>query len=201
MSFLSLFRKPTPEETAQSIVDKLVRASLLYRNELAHSDRSQSAAAGIETAYLVLHLLDREIFARFGESRDILFDPIAQTVIASYAKATLPPETPESVVFGEAKGMQDTLNSRQLTYAKCRSLYGDQFPSTGTMIFAFCFFVHRALGKTNRFNVDEILAGEKKMSESDRKDFPDIESILRGAAWIGSILKSVRIQKDAKDLR
>src|SRR3972149_2807465 len=149
MSIFSLFRKP--EVTAQSIGEKLVRASLLYRKELAHSDNNQSADAGVEVAYLVLHLLDREIFVRFGASqRDVLFDPIAQNVIASYAKAALSPETPEAVVFETAKRMQDTLNSRQLTYAKCRSLLGEKFPGIGTMVFAFCFFVHRALGRTNR---------------------------------------------------
>lgn len=201
MSLLTIFRRPNSADTARSIGEKIVQASLLYREELARSGSNQAAEAGIEVAYVVLHLLDREIFARFGASqRNTLFDPIAQRVIASYVKATLDPNTSEGLAFEVASRMQDTLNSRSLTYAKCRSVFGDTFPSVGTMVFAFCFFVHRALGRTNRFDVAEILAGERQLSETDLKDFPSVEEILRSAAWIGSILKSSKIQRDAKYL-
>lgn len=199
MGILSFFRKPKPDEAARSIVEKFVWASLLYRKELAHPDDKRSADAGAEVAYLLLHLLDAEIFARFGASyRDKVFDRIAQNVIAAYTKAVLRPETPPDLLFEAAKQMQDTLNSRQMTYAKCRSLYGEMFPGFGSMVFAFCFFVHRALGQTNRTDVDNILAGEKT---SDLSDFPDSQTVLRGAVWIGSTLKTLRMLDEAKYLR
>ena len=202
MGIFSFLRKPKPEEAARSIVEKFVFASLLYGKEHAHPDNQQSADAGVEVAYLLLHLLDREICARLGTSRrDALFDSIAQNVIASYAKAVLRPETPPDLLFEAAKQMQDTLNLRQMTYARCHSIFGENSSGIGTMVFAFCFFVHRALGRTNRTDVDEILAGEKFNFESDRKDFPDLETNLRSAVWIASTLKALRMQHDAKYLR
>ena len=202
MGILSLFRKPSSEEAARFLVEHIVLASLLYRKELAHPDDQRSADAGVEVAYLLLHLLDRELFGRFGASRrEVLFDPIAQAVVARYTKAVLRPETPSDLLFDAAKQMQDTLNERQMTYAKCESLLGDPFPGIGTMVFAFCFFVHRALGRTNRTDVDDILAGDKsKLSQADLSDFPDAEFVFRGAVWIGSILKPLRLQDQAKYL-
>jgi len=205
MGIFSFFRRPTPEEATRSIVEKFVLASLLYSKELAHPDNQQSADAGAEVAYLLLHLLDAEIFARFGTPRrDAIFDSIAQNVIVAYTKSVLRPETPLNLLFEAAKQMQDTLNSRQITYARCRSFLGGEggFPGIGTMVFAFCFFVHRALGRTNRTDVDDILAGEKTIPESDgRSDFPDIETLLYGVAWLGPMIKTIQIQNDTKYLR
>lgn len=201
MGIFSFFRKPKPEEAARTIVEKFVFASLLYGKELAHHDNQQSANAGVEVAYLLLHLLDREICARLGTSRrDVLFDSISQNVIASYASAVLRPETPPDLLFEAAKQMQDTLNLRQITYSRCSSLLGEAFPGIGSMVFAFCFFVRRALGQTTRTDVDDILAGEKTISESDQCNFPDVETALRGAVWIGSTLKTLRMQDDVKYL-
>ena len=170
--------------------------------ELEHQDNQQSANAGAEVAYLLLHLLDREIFAQLSPSQSgVYFDSIAPNVITSYAKAVLRPETPPHLLFETAKQMQDTLNSRQITYSRCRSLLGEPFPGIGSMAFAFCFFVRRALGQPTQMDVDDILAGEKNISDADQGNFPNPETAFHEAVWIGSTLKALRIYDDVKNLK
>ena len=208
MSILSFFRKPSSEEAARFLVEQIVLACLLYSKELAESkgmietNDQRSASAGIEVAYLLLHLLDMELFAQVEASRrDALFDPIAQAVIVSYLKAALRPETPTDLKLSAAVQMQETLNERQITYSKCHSVFGDSFPGIGTMIFAFCFFVRRALGQTNRIDFEDILSGDKdKFSEANSGDFPDAKTAFSGAVWIGAALKSLKLQEYAKYL-
>lgn len=202
MGIFSFFQKPKPDEAARSIAEKFVIASLFYAKEVKHDNNQQSANAGAEVAYLLLHLLDREIFAQLSKSRrGVFFDSISQNVIASYSKAVLRPETPPNLLFETAKQMQDTLNSRQITYSRCRSLLGEPFPGIGSMAFAFCFFVRRALGQPTRMDADDILAGEKNISDADEANFPNAETAYRGAEWIGATLKTLRMQDEVKYLR
>lgn len=201
MGIFSFLQRPKSDEAARAIVRDFVLTSLLYRKEIDHGDDKQSADAGAEVAYLLLHLLDREIFSTFGASkRNQVFDRIAQAVIADYTKAVLRPETPPHMLFEVAKQMQDTLNARQQIYAKCRSLLGDEFPGVGSMAYAFCFFVHRALGRTKRNDINDILVGEMKLSDSDLRDFPGVEAALPAAVWIAIALKNVEMQKHLKYL-
>ena len=51
--------------------------------------------------------------------------------------------------------MMYTLNLGQSIYAQCKSLVGP-LPGRGTMVFALSFFVHRALGHTDRTDADGV---------------------------------------------
>jgi hypothetical protein len=45
-----------------------------------------------------------------------------------------------------------------------------------------------------------ILAGETKLSDSDLRDFPDVDAALRAAVWIATALKNVGMRKHLKYL-
>lgn len=95
----------------------------------------------------------------------------------------------------------NTLNLRQSIYAQCESLVGESFPGKGTMVFAFCFFVHRALGHTDRNDVDDILIGKSDLSNSDLEDFPELPVIMQAAITVGSMVSALRIPDDLKHLK
>lgn len=200
MGFFSLFRRQKPEEVYRSIAQKIVLASLRYRQDLSAPNNRLSADAGAEMAYLLLHLVDREAFRLLGASRrGAVFDEISTTVIADYASAVL--NTQQDVRLHVAAQMTNTLNSRQSIYAQCDSLIDGPFPSRGTMVFAFSFFVHRALGHTARTDVGDILTGKRDVSDADLNDFPDLRAELQTAYSVGLTLKALRISDDLKYLK
>lgn len=209
MGFFSLFRKPRPEDVYRSVAQKIVAASLHYRLNLPAAERTKkghkpSADAGAEMAYLLLHFVDKTAFDILGVSRrDTVFDQIATIVIADYARAVLKPETPEEVISHVAEQMLEILNERQMIYAQCDSLVDEEmsFPSRGTMVFAFSFFVHRALGHTRRTDVDDILTGKRNVSRSELDDFPDPEVLIQAAASVVSTLTTLGLPQDLKYLK
>jgi len=204
MGLFSRLSKRTPEEVYRTVAQKIVAASLRYRLDLPTTNSKLSANAGAEVAYFLLHVVDRETFRLLGVSRrDTVFDEIAKIVISAYAEATLTPDAPDDVLLDVAVEMMSTMNSRQSIYAQCKSLLGEQLPGhRGTMLFALCFFIHRALGKTDRadVDVDDILTGERDVGDSDMNDFPDIQEIFQTAVRIGTLLNNLRIPDDLKRL-
>ena len=93
------------------------------------------------------------------------------------------------------------MNDRQSTYAVCQSLTGDPWPSRGTMVFACGYFIHRALGRTDRTDVDEILRGDRDVTEADMDVFPDNEQTLKLAIYIGNCAAELRLADSLKRLR
>jgi hypothetical protein len=203
MGLFSRFSKPAPEEVYRTVAQKIVAASLSYRLDLPAQNNKLSADVGAEVAYFLLHVVDREAFRLLGVARrDTVFDEIAKIVISDYARAVLTPNTPDDVLLKVAVQLMDTMNSRQSIYAQCKSLLGEPLPGhKGTMLFALCFFIHRALGETNRADVDDILTGERDVDDSDLNDFPDIQVIFETAVRIGTMLTNLRIPDDLKRLK
>ncbi len=203
MGLFSIFRKRTPEDVYRSVAQKIVLASLRYRQDLSAPNHQLSADAGAEMVYLLLHFVDREAFQLLGTSqRDTVFDEISKIVIADYASSVLITNAPQDALLHVAEQMMNALGSRQSIYAQCDSLVGGEgFPSRGTMVFAFCFFVHRALGNTTRSDVDDILIGKRDLSDSDLDDFPDLRATLHAAIFVGSTLEALRIPNDLKYLK
>lgn len=203
MGLFTRFSKRAPEEVYRTVAQKIVAASLRYRLDLPAPNNKLSADAGAEVAYFLLHVVDREAFRLLGVSRrDTVFDEIAKIVISDYARAVLTPNTPDDILLKVAVQMMDTMNSRQLIYAQCKSLLGEPLPGhRGTMLFALCFFIHRAFRKTDRADVDDILTGERDVGDSDLNDFPDIQVIFETAVRIGTMLANLRIPDDLKRLK
>lgn len=201
MGLFSLFSKRRPEEVSLSIAKKIVVAALSHRQEISTQNNKLSADAGAEMIYLLLHLVDRQAFSLLGASRrDAIFDEISQIAIADYVSAVLNTNAPQNVLINYAEQMMNTLNSRQSIYTQCESLTGKSFPSKGTMVFAFSFFVHRALGHTERDDVDDILVGKRDLSGSDLDDFPDMSDIMQEAIRVGSRVSALRIQDEIKHM-
>jgi len=152
--------------------------------------------------YLLLHIVDREAFRLLGASlRDLVFDAISKIVIADYSKAVLNPNTPQDELFYVAEQMLIALNSRQLIYSQCTSLFGESFPSKGTMVFAFCFYVHRALGNTDRTDIDDVLIGKRDINDSNINDLPDLPVILQTTISIGATLTALCLSDDLNHLK
>ena len=202
MGMLSLFRKRSPKEVYQEIASKIVVSSLAYRTELGETNPQLTGDAGAEIAYLLLHLVDRTAFQILGAAgRNETFDTIAKIVIAEYARALFRPTTPSDVVTSIGMKMLDDMNERQSTYAVCQSLTGDPWPSRGTMVFACGYFIHRALGRTDRTDVDGIVKGERDVTEADMDAFPDMEQTLKLAVHIGTCAAELKLADSLKRLR
>ncbi len=202
MGFLSIFRRAIPDNIYREISQKIVISSLAYRSELKEPDNQLSANAGAELAYLLLHIVDREAFRVLGPTkRDEAYDEIAQKVIADYSSAIILPDAPASVSTVIAEHMMDTLNKRQITYGQCGSLINGPFPSKGTLAFAFSHFVHRALGHTNRDDIDDLLAGKRNLLDSDMDAIPDTMSIMRDWIYLGSTLTALELPRSLKKLK
>jgi len=204
MGILSIFRKPAAEEIYQEIASRIIISSFQYRSDLDEDDNKLSADAGAEFVYLLLHIVDRTAFELFGpKRRDEILEEISKIVIANYCKRVIGPETPKAVVFDMAVRMFNDINKRQLIYSQCTSVIGKSpFPaSKGTMVRALAYFVHFALQRTSRTDVDEILCGQKDIAGDDVKDFPDFEQTTTLAIHVGTAIGAIEIKDLLKKLR
>jgi hypothetical protein len=202
MGLFSLFSKRKPEEIYDSIAKKIVLTALRYRQEISASNNKLSVDAGAEMIYLLLHLVDREAFRLLGAARrDTIFDKVSQIAVVDYTGTVLNADAPHNVKIQIAEQMIGTLNSRQLIYSQCKSLYGESFPCKGTVAFAFSFFVHRALGQTDRNDVNDVLTGKCDFGASDAKDFPTPPEVMQTAIKVGSVVSSLRLQDDLTHIK
>lgn len=202
MGLFSLFNRKKPEEVYQTLAKKIVVAALLYCKEIDAPDKKRSADAGAEMVYLLLHLLDRQIVGQLGLARrDRVFDEVVQIAIPDYAGAVLNANASHDVLTGIAEHMLETLNARQALYGECQSFKGESFPGKGTVLFAFSVFVHRALGKTDRTDVERILTGEEELTDDDLDAFPDPKEIIHAATSVGAIAGSLELEKELKHLK
>jgi len=101
----------------------------------------------------------------------------------------------------KAELMMNIITLRQSIYAQCESFAEEPYPGKGTMVFAFCFFVHRALGYTDREDVNDLLTGKHDLAESDLNDFPEPPEIMDAAITVGSVASELRILDDLKHLK
>ena len=69
------------------------------------------------------------------------------------------------------------------------------------MVFALCFFIRKSLGYPVAQNPEEILAGKADISSIDLQTIPDFESLVRGAIFIGTTIKELRLGASLKKLR
>jgi hypothetical protein len=158
------------------ITKDIVLSSLRYREYIETTNNQYSADAGAEIAYFLLHMLDRQLLEDVGASaRDKIFDKIVIKVLCDYVGAVLEPETPSEVVLQLGTSMFQTLNERQRVYSNCKCLTSKGFShaARGSIVFALSFYIHKALRKANKDNVEEILFGKRDIDISEIDDFPD----------------------------
>lgn len=202
MSFFGFLRKTAPEDVLRDLRQRIVISALTYRTALNEPSDQKSSNAAAELLFLLLHLADISMFALLGpQKRDLYLDHLTLEAIRDYSAASLKQETPDDIRSAVANDLLQRFNSRQVTYAKCKSMMGDEFPGAGSTVFAFSFFVFRALDQTSREQFDEILAGNAPITESDQKDFPSVGTILKNAIFVGSTAKEVDIARHVRKLR
>lgn len=197
-------RKLKPEQVYKKLTQKIVLAGLEYRKEIKYEvDNRLSSNAGAEIIYFLIHWVDRISFQIFGnQKRNEIYDVIYKRVISEYSKSILTPETPQSLLENLALQMLKTLNKRQIIYSQCICCLWQEarFPSIGTMEFALSFYIHKALGKTTRDNVDNILKGKNKLTKNDLTDFPCPEDQLTDCIFIHNILAKSKMSALIKEL-
>ena len=201
MGIFSILKKSSHGEIYNDIASKIVLASLTYRTKIDDENLKLTAKAGAEFSYLLLHVVDRELFKILGEEKRYeAFDAIAATVIGGYCKSIMQPSTPDDVLVSIGKNMFDDMNNRQVIYSKCKSIIGDSFPSKGTMVFALGYFIHLSLGRTSRKDVDKVLIGDVDVTNNNNDAFPDSAELLKLSIYFGAFLKTSRLEKTIKRL-
>jgi len=203
MSFFDFFRKADPEDVLRDLCQCLVIATLKYGTTINDSNNNmKSSNAAAELLFLLLHLVDISMFALLSpQKRELYFSHLTLEGIRDYSAACIKQEAPADIESSPFNDLLERFNSRQLTYAKCKSLMGDALPWPGSKLFAFSFFVMRELDGKSRAEFDEILAGDTKMSESNREDFPSLETVLENTAFVVSYVKAIDIDRRIRKLR
>ncbi len=208
MNILSLFRKHSPEDIYDELAHKIIFSSLKFPVSVKFiqgidATDEQKANSGKEIAYLLLHTLDRHAFQVLGQTgKDKVIDEVTKRVISRYCKSILRKDTPLNLIQDLACHMLNTFNERTFLYHRCQSVVDEENPwATGTMVFALSFYIHKALGQTNRDDVDDILCGKRKLEESDMRDFPMVTQELEISIYFGNVLAEWQINKSLKQLR
>lgn len=155
-----------------------------------------------EILYFFLFLLDIHALKILGSNkRNDVFDEVSTMVLTEYNFAVLKEETPKEIAAQLLVKMIDKLNERQSIYSKCKSIFGEGFPSRGSAVFALSFFIHKALGNTNRNNVSSILSGETDLNKNDLKDFPNSDFTLKLSFYLGAMNEKNDFPKLLKKLK
>ena len=92
--------------------------------------------------------------------------------------------------------MLDTLNERQRIYSNCKCLFKGLGVAKGSIVFALSFYTHKALRKTDRNDVDDILCGERDINISELNDFPDVADTTKINIYaMNTLIESVKMWK------
>jgi len=202
MGLFGLFSRKQPDEVYQSIAKKIVLSSVQFRHKLDARDNKCSADAGAELIYLLLNLLDQTAFSELGASdRDEVFDNVFLIVLDDYVSAIVSLDTPTEFRDAIKEEMIKNMNARQSIYCQCDSFSGSPLPSKGTVIFAFSFYLHKALGNTDITDVDDILIGNRDIGDSDFDAFPAYTEVLENMISVTSIYEALKISKELKHLK
>jgi hypothetical protein len=208
MNISSLFGKHSPEDIYDELAHKIILSSLNFPvsvnfiKEINATDK-QKANSGKEISYLLLHILDRQAFQVLRQTgKDKVIDEVTKKVISRYCKSILRKDTPLNLIQELACHMLSTFNERTFLYHRCQSVVDEENPwASGTMVFALSFYIHKALGQTNRDDVDDILYGKRKLEKTDMRDFPMFTQELEISIYFGNVLAEWQINKSLKHLR
>lgn len=198
MGFFGFGKK---KDVKQEIASEIAVSALAYRFELGETNSRLCGHAAVEIVYLLLHLVDREAFKIFGPTRrNEVFDEISVTAIYDYASALFKPGTAANTVNSVSKQMYTDMNDRQSIYAACKSISGDVWPGRGTMVFACDYYIHRALERTDRTDVDGVLRGEQDVTAANSDAFPDPDNTLKLSLYVLNSMSKLRIPEKLRKL-
>lgn len=187
MGLFSLFKKD-PDKIYYALAYNIVESAKIYKEQVNAPSYSASSNAGAELIYLLMHILDRESFAILGAAkRDNVFDEVLQRVVDINGLV-------------DSDSLLSNLDARQELYGQIDTVFSDGFPSKGSVIFAFCFYAHKACQKTFRKDLDEVLLGRQDVDDSNVNDFPDIEETINISIFVSTVISELDIPKHLKDL-
>jgi hypothetical protein len=193
---IRFYGKLSQDDIYEGFSHSIVASALQYRENFDEPNNQYSADAGAEIVYFLLHQLDYFLFKEFGpEVRDKVIDKVSINTIDLYQKYVLKPDTPESILQAVYALMLITLDSRQENYSKCPKLCskGICLSSKGTMLFALNFYIHKALRRTNRNDLDEnLLSGKRNIDISEMSDFPEMQYWVKWDVCTMAILIEIK---------
>jgi hypothetical protein len=164
------------EELYEGLAQSIIVCAMKYREKLEEPNNQYSADAGAEIMYFLLNVFDRYLFKKFSpQGRDEIFDNVSMRAIAHYGKAVLKSDSLPNIIESVCVSMMNALSERQESYSKCATYFSDGIclSGQGSMLFALKFYIHRALRKTERKDLDEdLLCGKRAYDISDNRDFP-----------------------------
>jgi len=202
MSIFNIFRKKPPTQTLLELRHVAVLASLTFREHTNESNHELSANAGAELLYFLLHITDTFMHQHLTPvQRASYFDALTLDSISSYADAMLSEKTPRDLRASAKEMMLRRFNSRQRTYSRCKSFNGNGFPSAGSKLFALAFLAHRALGRTERVQFDQVLAGNEPIGESELPDFPTVPDIVLWSAFATGSIEDMKLKRAVRALK
>ena len=205
MRFLSRFKKRREKKIKDRLGEIIARISLMNATKFETTSANVWPHAGAELLYFLLHALDRTAFSELGtERRNEVVDEVVPSSIDVYINGIVSEDTPPQVKARVALQMFSVFNARNEIYSKCHSLTTRDGPVIGTSIFAYSFFVHRALGKTelDDASVCNILAGKEKISEYATDNFPDfLKTGIENSVMIIESLKFLNLKDKLKGLK
>lgn len=203
MGLFSIFRKTNPEVIYLSIAELIVRFASDYSENRSAPNKNIAAAIESEYIFLMLHLVDIHSFEILGsEKRDIVFDEIFHLTIMRYfgTRMARHRQTKDNDIYSIYE-FQAAFNSRQHIYSQCDSLIDSDHPRPGTKLFAFSFFVNRALRRSISKNLDALLTGKRKLRDSDFEYLPDLTDVIQDTIFIVTTLKNMNIPENIKKLK
>lgn len=204
MRFLSLFRKAAPEDVYEEIAQKIVYSSFRYRATLEGGNDQQSADAGAEVLYFLINMVYRTVSHMVDPARlNEVMDEVIMRAIGLYVEFVLRPSTPQHVVNSLVRRMLSTLIERDALYSQL-TVMGEESNTgfhAGTAVFALSYYIHRAMGLTDRDDVDDILWGKRRVQESDLDAFPKWDDTVKIGNYVMSIAIELKINDSLKQLR
>ena len=204
MSFLSIFKKRREKKLKIELGKTIAAISLMNALNLKTTSVNIRYHAGAELLYFLLHALDRTAFSELGpERRNEIIDEVILSSVDVYTNGTLSENAPPQLKAGVASHMLSEFDARNGIYSKCHSITTRDGPTIGTSIWAYSFFVHRALGKTelDDDSICSIMTGKEKTSENASDDFPDFLETIDNSVLIIDSLKFLNLNDRLKGLK
>lgn len=195
------FRKSSPENIYREISSKIIISSLSFGQEIDEINNKLSSDACAEFVYFLAHIVLRLVSELYDVKKaKQIYEEISKRTIIDYCNAVLAVDTPDYITEGLKDQMFKDIKSRQMLYSKCKTIT-DHFQSKETMIFALSFLINKALKRTSRNDILEIITGQKEINKSDLKDLPSFCECTKVSIYAGIAINSLNLKKFMKKLK
>lgn len=201
MGFLSLiFGKSNskvdidPLKVYQSIADSIVDSACSAGYQYNEFGTNKAIDVSIEFCFVLLNFVDVSIFSVLrSDRRDAAFDNIALLTIQSWSNK-ISKSSPDVNISEYKSAMLSTMNRRNFSYGLCKGEFSQ-------IAFGLSFYINKALGFTNRDDIDSIISDYSKLTDNDMKDFPQSELCVAIGKQLSEALAEVNAIRKLEALK